>query len=267
MKFKKTGEPKKRLAHYSLLILVIIFVFRVPLEGLKNNVQDLLLPIKTSIFSFTNNIKESVIDLKNYKTTMSENKKLRVEVTKLESLKNRTQFLEEENNRLRKLLDIKSNSKEKFRVAKVSFRDSITYHEQIFVDLGSNQNIKKNMVVLSNKSLIGRIKKVSKESSNVELLTKEDVYTSVISEKNNVLGVLKGDNSDTLTMENVPLDRDIEVGEKLYTSGISDIYPKGLYVGKVVSISNTSDQLFKTITVKQDFNIFDLRETIIINKE
>lgn len=267
MKFHKTGGPKKRLAHYSFFLILILLIFRGPLEGIKEATGKLFFPLKTRIYTKTNEIKEGIKDLKNYKAAMGENRELRVEVTKLDILRNRNEYLEEENTRLRKLLGMKTMSKQSFKVAKVSFRDSITYHESIYIDLGSKQGIKENMVVLSDKNLVGRVKEVYPENSLVELLTKSDIYTSVLTGESETLGVLKGDNSDYLSLDNISVDKKLEVGEKLYTSGISDIYPKGLYIGTVSSIEESQDQLFKEITVKQDFNIFDLNEIIIVEEE
>lgn len=226
-----------------------------------------MFPVKSIIFVKTNALKEGIKNIKNYNKATEENKELRVEVAKLEILRNRNDYLEDENSRLRELLGMKEATKTSFKVAKVSFRDSITYHSNIYIDLGEAQGIKKNMVVLSDKNLIGRVKEVHKNNSVVELLTKDSIYTSVLSEKNEVLGVLKGNNSEELSLDNVSIDKPLEVGEKLYTSGISDIYPKGLYIGRVASIKGSSDQLFKDIEVAQDFNIFDLNEIIIMKEE
>lgn len=267
MKFKKVGGPKKRLAHYLFFIILILLIFRGPLEGVKKGAEKLFFPVKSMIYTKTNDIKEGIKNVKNYKIAMNENKNLRVEVAKLEILRNRNEYLEEENSRLRKLLEMRKSVKRSFKVAKVNFRDSITYHENIYIDLGSNQGIEENMVVLSEKNLIGRVKEVHANDSLVELLTKNDIYTSVLSEQHEVLGVLKGNNSEILSLDNVSVDKKLEVGEKLYTSGISDIYPKGLYIGEIAEIQETEDQLFKEVTVKQDFNIFDLNEIIIMEEE
>lgn len=123
------------------------------------------------------------------------------------------------------------------------------------------------MVVMAGKDLLGRVSKIYKDYSLVELVTKGDVYTSVLSYKNEVLGVLKGENSELMTMESVSVDKNIEVGEEIYTSGISDIYPKGIYVGRVESIGESKNQLFKDIKIVQDFNIFDINEVIIFEEE
>lgn len=267
MKFKKVGGPKKRLAHYLFFIVLILLIFRGPLEGIKNGVGNLIFPVKSIIFVKTNALKEGIKNIKNYNKAIEENKELRVEVAKLEILRNRNDYLEDENSRLRDLLDMKVATKTSFKVAKVSFRDSITYHSNIYIDLGEAQGIKKDMVVLADKNLIGRVKEVNRNNSIVELLTKDNIYTSVLSEKNEVLGVLKGNNSEELSLDNVSIDKPLEVGEKLYTSGISDIYPKGLYIGRVSSIKGSSDQLFKDVEVAQDFNIFDLNEIIIMKEE
>jgi len=267
MKFNKVGGPKKRLAHYLFFIVLILLVFRGPLEVIKEGIGNFLFPVKSIIFVKTNAIKERIKNIKNYNIVIEENKELRVETAKLEILRNRNDYLEEENARLKELLDMKGASQTSFKVAKVSFRDSITYYANIYIDMGRDQGIKEDMVVLSDKTLIGRVREVHKNNSMVELLTKDNIYTSVLNEEHEVLGVLKGNNSEYMSLDNVSVDKPLEVGEKLYTSGISDIYPKGLYIGRVASIKGSSDQLFLDIDVKQDFNIFDLNEIIIMKEE
>ncbi len=267
MKFKKMGGPKKRLTYYIVSLILVLLVLRGPINSMEGPVGRFFFPAKVWVYQYTNKIKEGLSTLKNYKRIMQENKDFKYEIAKLGILEKQTETLLEENERLHKLLEMKKNSKKTFKIARINFKDSLTYHENVFIDLGEINGIKKDMVVMAGDSLLGRISKVHKNYSLVELVTKNEVYTSVLSAENEVLGVLKGENSELMTMESVSVDKVIEVGEMIYTSGISDIYPKGIYVGKVESIGESKNQLFKDIKIIQDFNIFDVNEVIIFEEE
>jgi len=267
MKFKKMGGPKKRLAYYIVSLILVLLVLRGPLNSMEGPVGNLFFPVKVWVYQSTNKMKEGLSTLKNYNRIMQENKEFKHEVAKLAILEKQSETLIEENKRLHELLDMKQKSKTAFKVARINFKDSLTYHESVFIDLGETDGIKKDMVVMAGKDLLGRVSKIYKDYSLVELVTKGDVYTSVLSYKNEVLGVLKGENSELMTMESVSVDKNIEVGEEIYTSGISDIYPKGIYVGRVESIGESKNQLFKDIKIVQDFNIFDINEVIIFEEE
>lgn len=267
MKFSKMGGPKKRLIYYISGLFLVLFVLRGPINSTENVLGRIFFPLKSRIYSFTNKVKVGISTLKNYKEILEENKILKYEVAKLGILEKNTENLLEENARLRKLMNMKQNSKRIFKVAKVTFKDSLTYHQNIFIDLGKNDGMKKDMVVLTGETVLGRISEVNNAYSVVELITKDDVYTSVLSGENEVLGILKGENSEEMSMESVSVDKKIKLDEEIYTSGISDIYPKGMYIGKVSSIGESKNQLFKDIKIKQEFKIFDINEVIILEEE
>lgn len=266
MKFNKMGGPKKRLVYYISGLILVLFVLRGPINSAGDVLDWIFFPLKSGIYNFTNKVRVGASTLKNYKEILEENKILKYEVAKLGILEKNTENLMEENARLRELMDMKQNTKRTFKVAKVSFKDSLTYHENIFIDLGEKDGMKKDMVVLTGETVLGRISEVHSNYSVIELITKNDIYTSVLSSKNEVLGVLKGNNSEEMTMESVSVDKNIELEEEIYTSGISDIYPKGMYIGKVSSIGESKNQLFKDIKIKQDFKIFDINEVIILEE-
>ena len=65
-------------------------------------------------------------------------------------------------------------------------------------------------------------------------------------------------------MSQIPFENTIKSGEKVYTSGISDIYPKGLYVGYISEIDQDESQIFRSIKIKTDLDILNLSEVLII---
>ena len=111
------------------------------------------------------------------------------------------EHVETENDRLRALLEMKQEKGLDFMVANISFRDGFSVYSEMYIDKGSEQGIKKNMVVLNNENLLGRVKEVYSDSALVELITKTDIYTSVLDQNNKNLSILKGANSKQLELE------------------------------------------------------------------
>ncbi|MEI6857525.1 rod shape-determining protein MreC [Psychrilyobacter sp.] len=151
-------------------------------------------------------------------------------------------------------------------IAEISYIDSLNPYETISIDKGKNDNIKKNMAVTSTLGVVGRIKEVFDNYSIVELITSNQGYTSAIDENGDTLSILSGQGNEILNLEYVVTDSNIQVGNKIFTSGISDIYKKNLFLGEITAIDN-NDEMFKQITVKLPYNIFNLKDVMIIKKE
>lgn len=143
MKFKKMGGPKKRLAYYIVSLILVLLVLRGPLNSMEGPVGNLFFPVKVWVYQSTNKMKEGLSTLKNYNRIMQENKEFKHEVAKLAILEKQSETLIEENKRLHELLDMKQKSKTVFKVARINFKDSLTYHESVFIDLGETDGIKK----------------------------------------------------------------------------------------------------------------------------
>ena len=64
MKFNKTGGPKKRLARYLFFMILVLLIFRGPLEVVKEGMGKTFFPLKSAIYVKTNNIKEGIKSIK-----------------------------------------------------------------------------------------------------------------------------------------------------------------------------------------------------------
>lgn len=59
-------------------------------------------------------------------------------------------------------------------------------------------------------------------------------------------------------------DDSLKVGDKIYTSGISDIYPGDMYIGYISEIEKGDNSLFTSITIRPSINISNLKEVLVI---
>lgn len=264
---KKSSKNIKKKKIYIILIFMMFFliVFRSAVNNGVELLSYIVFPIQRKIYEVGNYIKETKEAVIRYREILQENRDLKNEHIKYDMLVYYNQKVLEENARLRELLEIKEEKKLKLKVAKVTFRNHNNLYVRFYIDLGKKDGIKKNMIVLSGETLIGKVGRVYDNYSIVDMITSESMNVSSITESQ-MLGIIKGSDEDdgTLYFEANTFQNNIAVGEKIYTSGISEIYPKGLYIGKVFEIDEDDGELFRSIKVKNDVDILNMNEVLIL---
>lgn len=260
----KEFKRRKRIVSGILTLIALIFIFRFTLNNLTTVLNGLLLPVKILAYQVSRSSKETFDNLKDINAILNENKVLKQEnyALKLENFK--LNNMKEENKRLKDLLDMKQEENIDFSIANISFRDPLSVYDEFFINKGKKDGIQEEMIVLNKDTLLGKVKKVYETNSVVELITKNDIYTSILIGEGSHLGVLKGVNSEELTVEYITNDTEVKVGDKVITSGVSDVYPKGLYLGDIISVKNAEDYLYKEIKMKLPYNIFEIYEVVIL---
>ena len=169
-------------------------------------------------------------------TVRKQNVKLSEENKKLKLLKDKYEALEIENKLLTDLLNFATLPDVKYVSAKVVAEESDAFAQAMVAYVG-NEDVKKGDVVLSDKGVVGRIDTV--RSSYAKIITLVDINSKipVMIEKNRVRGILSGNNTPFPRLTFVPLDAEVSVGDKIVTSGVSGVFPAGLPIGQVVSVS------------------------------
>lgn len=255
---------RKRIFIGILIFIISLVIFRDFFDTIRSGVNKAVLPAKIIIYRATKTSKQTFDNLKDINNILRENSELRSENYRLKLENIKLQTLINENERLKELLDIKEGTSIDFVIANISFRDPLSVYNEFFIDLGSEDGIEEGMTVLNRDMLLGRVSKVYNRRSVVELISKNNIYTSVLIGEEKYVGILKGENSNRLSIENIVSDADIQVGQRVYTSGMSDTYPKGQYIGEVSSVNQKAGNLFKEVTLVLPFNIFELNEVIIL---
>lgn len=207
---------------------------------------------------------DSVSELVN---AYQENRELKQQVSELAQTKVRDQTLAKENRQLKRELKL-NHSLTDYRTitASVMGRTPSTWQQQLIINKGQTSGIKKNMPVMSQSGLIGRIAEVNKTNSKVELLsnTSESANRFAITIKGEdgrtVNGVITGYNSSAnlLEMGQVTSKAKIKNGARVTTSGMGGITPKGLYVGRVARVGKDDYGLSQKLYIKPATNFNDI---------
>ena len=264
MNFRQKKTKKKWLLPLvTVLLIATTFMWSDFLISKTNNI---LLPIRLKIYKTTNDFQNAINRIVNIKKISQEKDELKLTLEKQKYISIENKNLLEENMRLRSLLELKEKAKYEMIISQVIYIDSLNPYEEITIDKGKEDGIQHNMAVISNLGLVGRIKKVFSDHSTVELITSSSSHVSTIDGNEKSLSVLSGQGNEILNLEYIVVDEDVKVGDKLYTSGVSDIYAKDIFLGTITSIDN-SDEMFKEITVKLPYKIFNLKNVMVIKKE
>lgn len=162
--------------------------------------------------------------------------------------------------------DFISTIQNSFLIAQVIGVDASNAYKSINIAKGTLDGLKKNMVILDRKgNLVGRtIDPISLREARVQLITDNESGIGVISQKTKVRGVLTGDARGNCFLKYIYTTQNIERGEELITSGADHIFPPGIKVGTIISITK-SDPIFKNIQVKPSFEFSDLDMVVVIS--
>lgn len=177
--------------------------------------------------------------------------------------KNVNSSLEKEIKELKETLELNKTLTEYEPInATVLSRNKSYWFNTITIDKGEKSGIKNNMAVITKNGLIGKITKVSNYSSEVKLITSDDikfkVSVSIKTNEDDNYAILNGYDKKTGLIKVTGVDKttNINIDDAVVTSGLGEMFPSGIYIGQVKDIKNDKYNLSKTIYIKtsQDFN-------------
>ncbi len=202
------------------------------------------------------------------RSAQSENDTLKQRVQELEVQIQQTDQLTDENERLKSLLQLKTESNYQVKTAQIIGRDTTAWFDSVIINRGSLDGVKLNMPIVNNGGLIGRVTAVSPLTAQVNLITKDKSgLGGVIGElgTSNALGVVKGaGKKELLEMDYVPGSIEVKVGEMVYTSGQDGIYPAGLKLGEIIEVSSGSATVPHRIFIRPSANLSAMQEVAVL---
>ncbi len=196
----------------------------VPLFGLANSAQQL-----------AGNAGDTVLPrselLRQLEALRRENEELRLRAS-------RTDELARENAQLRKLFAWEQRQPRKYKLAKVVLHDPANWWRTIHIDLGSRDNIRTNMPVLTTDGLVGRVISVSLTRSQVVLLGDPNCKVAARVENqtrdSGVIGPASPLDNEFVEMSYISGSANLKPGQNVRTSGDGGIFPRDILIGKIV---------------------------------
>lgn len=243
-----------------LFLSVVIFLLSASggLKSTRNILEKTLIPIQSlyKLFNFSSKQIGSALE--------KENREL------IKKLVDQAQ-LQKENQALKDQFESVKTTSLKLIPAKIigtsAFIPGVSAPENFVLDKGEKEGIKKGMGVIFKDNIIGKISDVTYNLSKVILVINKSSSFTASLVNSETLGVIKGKGNDEMTLENVLLSENLNANDIVITKG--DInekaigFPRGLVVGKIVSIEKKPSSLFQSAKVKSLVD-FSKLETVFV---
>ncbi len=151
------------------------------------------------------------------------------EVAELRDTKN-------ENQRLRHILNFKQSSQYELLPAQVIGRDARNWYSSVVIDRGTRDGVKPDMAVIGDDGVVGKVIESAPEVSTVLLIVDKRSRIGGIVERTRENGVMEGTSFNTCRLSYLPRRAEARAGDRVLTSGLGGIYPKGLYIGECAGV-------------------------------
>jgi len=235
---KFNREPGKKNNGRNIFIIIVIlallFAFKDRItasfryvDGVTQTINFKLVNVKSMIYTQTLKFKSKVKDISYTSNYIENNKKRDFELQKIKVENMELVNLKRENEKLRAELGMRSKNPSEYIAADVALVENLNSSERIFIDKGKNQGIEVNLPVMYDGFLIGKVAKVGENYSN---------FNEDINEK------------DTFDVE---------------TSGVSDIFPRGLKIGTFYIKELNAFKQIKEMRFKPSYNIYDIKSVLV----
>lgn len=192
-----------------------------------------------------------------------ENERLRMAVDQLTLQVDRLEQLQQENDRLRLLLGFKEGRPYRLIGARVVGRAPDFLSRVAYLDRGSADGVHIDAPVLTGAGVIGRVVLVAGHNAQVQLITNADASVGIMLERTGSPGVLRGTGGRLLEVGYISSTEDVAVGDVVVTSGLDRVYPKGLFVGKVVE-SAKGKTVYRDIRVEPSADLIRIGEVLVL---
>ena len=276
-------RKKERLTlptSYILLILTLVCVVLMILSFNTsilskplNSVGSLLIPFQKGLTNVGTAIVDRTENLKTLEVVMKENAELKEQIVALTEDNTRLQQDKYELAQLQELFLLNSEYEEYEKIgARIISRDTGNWYSSFVIDKGSNDGILVDCNVLAGNGLVGRVTDVGSNFSKV---------VSIISDNVNTSGMMlaTGDNlivtGDLEYMNRIGAirfsqlddeDDQVNIGDKIVTSNISDKYLPGLLIGYIETINTDSNNMTKSGTVIPVVDFKHMSEVLVITE-
>ncbi len=263
---------KKRVWTSVLIIIIAAIILAYMSRGGRNPISKainyVITPIESKISSVVNPVKNVFSYIGKMSEYEAENNRLRAENIELSSKIKDVSVYKEENERLRKLLDIADSYEYETVAARVVAYETENWFSYVTLDKGTSSGIKVSDTVITSDGLLGQVTDVGPNWSKVSTVINAESSAGVRITRNGEIGIVEGDatlsKSRKCRLGYLTANASIIAGDILKTSGLGGIYPPGIAVGKIAEISKDNMGRLDYAVIEPFINFDKLYEVVVI---
>ena len=261
-----------RKAVASILLVLFLFVTigitaqpRPTVSIIEGSIVDVVTVLQRPFQRVGSFFSEFFEQMRQIRTLKADNDRMREE---LEQIRSEYLYLlerEQENQRLRSLLEFRDSSEHPTMTALVVGRSATHWYGTIIVDKGARDGVRKDMPVVTGKGLVGRVISTTERSATVLILLDPDSGAGAYIQRTRDHGVVLGrpGGESILEMRLFSRDSEVRAGDVVLTSGLGEIYPKEIPIGTVKEVVMREYGL-TAYAVLEPYVDFDRLEEVLI---
>ena len=265
---------KKKTGMIGIIITIIILILIVIVSNIKiedfshvgEALSSLVMPVQNGITYIKNKISGNDTFFSDMAELKEENKELKEKNSELEKSLRELEIIKSENETLKEYVNLKDKYTEYTTVpGYVINKSTSNYSNVIVINIGEDDGIAVGMPVIADEGLVGHVISVTSTTAKIQtLIDTSSAVSSVVGTARDSV-VVKGnlENSDMLKGTYIPTTATLLEGDKVETSGLGGIYPKGITIGTVKQIIDTKNLTNRYALIEPAVN-FEKLETVLV---
>lgn len=263
--FNQGPSAHARLIFFSLLAIGLLIVDSrlSSLATLRQGVGTALYPLQRALLVPRDGVQLAVEYVSEVNRLRTENTELR----RLEAANSKTllqaEQLQAENARLRELLGARERTVTKSVIAEVLYDARDPFTRKLVLDKGLQAGVQPGQPVIDAKGLIGQVTRSFEFSSEVTLVTDRNATVPVEVQRNGLRSVAFGAGPGLMELRYLGPTTEIKVSDVLVTSGLDNVYPAGIPVGRIKSVARGAEQTFSRVIIEPTAGV-DQTKTLLV---
>jgi len=261
---------KKPLIFPACIVLVSLLLITVSIRYSKENLffESVIVRIFSPAQNLLTQARISISDLLDryfFLTEVSqENDRLLKEVDQLTRRNNDLLEAIRQQGGIKKLQKANKKGEVKSLTAMVIGRGSTQWSKMVFIDKGTDDGIRGNVAVVTDMGIVGHVIHSTATTSKVLLITDSRSAVDSLFQNTRVPGVTTGTGGDLCEIKFVPIDAELEVGDRVISSGLGGVFPKGWMIGTVVRTVKMNQKLFQDVVVAPSVDFSRLENVLVL---
>jgi rod shape-determining protein MreC len=192
-----------------------------------------------------------------------ENQDLKAHVAQLEIRLQQERAQAGQTRTLQELLSLREATAPPTIAANVIGASADAYFRTMSIDKGTTDGLRPDLAVIAPAGVVGRIILPSSRAAKVQLIIDRNAAAAALVERSRAQGVAVGTGTGMLNLAYLPGSADVRVGDRVVTSGIDGIYPKGFFIGQIESVQRGAGE-FNGIVIRPAVDFSSLEAVLVV---
>ena len=242
---KKTGIIGIIITIIILILVVILSNIDIKnMSYIENAFNSLVMPIQNGLTYLKNKVEGNNSFFDDISNLQKENEELKTKNSQLEQSLRELEILKAENETLKEYVNLKDKYNEYETIpAYVINKDITNYNNTIVINIGEKDGVKPNMTVIADQGLVGHVISTTQTTAKVQTIidTASSVSATMSTSDEAIIVTGTLEKTSTLKATYIPTEAKVLENDKVETSGIGGIYPKGITIGTIKEIVDTKN--------------------------